>query len=272
MSLIRRLMAKISQSSAPAEPTGVAGPTSDNHRPAPDAGALASQTQTGAAALLTHLCQTRQLLEVKLEGETLSYQSMIVAVDAARGLLWLDELTPGAPRLNDAHWLIISHQRQGEVLTLRLPLVAGPSQGRSAIATVLPEHADYRPRRAWSRFGLPGAQMKAKVRAVGNEPQFGKILNLSAGGMRLALTGNQLGYMRRDALLPLCQFQLSGGLRINCQARVKSARIARTPFRHTQVSLEFTDILPSDRAALDRQLHRLEQLNQASDADSAQAA
>ncbi|MDO3385095.1 flagellar brake protein [Gilvimarinus sp. SDUM040013] len=206
---------------------------------------------------LTHLSNSRQLLEIQIHNRESSFQSMIIAVDIERGLLWLDQLVPHTLALSEGQWLTMRHQRMGHVLTLKVPVISDQTSTRGAIAVLLPNEAIYRPRRHYARFETDGETLNAKVRTIGAEPTQVRVLNVSGGGLRIALKGNQLRHYHRDAHLPLCQFSLSGHLKINCQARVKSARLVREPFRHTQVSLEFTDIALGACKQLDQQLKLL---------------
>lgn len=208
---------------------------------------------------LLHLQQQRQHLEVSVEGERQSYQSVILAVDRRRGLLWIDELFPALPALPAGTGLTLRHHRGGEVLTLRSPLVArGLDYGVHALALLLPDELLYLPRRQHPRFDLRPARLGVTIRPMGETPRQGTLINLSLGGMRLALPGNQLHGLRRDLLLPHCEFTLPNRTRIRCQAVVKAARLERQPYRHTQVSLAFADMM-SDRERLACYLHYLQQ-------------
>ena len=214
--------------------------------------------QTTADYSVLHWLQSsRQQLEISLPGSTASFQSIVLAVDTARGLLWIDELLPQVP-LSAGQWLTLRHHRSGEVLTLRSPLVASGGQfGAAGLALLLPENLEYSPRREFSRIDFQGRGLSTKIRPLGEEPCHGMVINLSPGGMRLALAGNHLSGLHRGSLLPLCQFSLGKNLQIRCQASVKSVRLARTPYRHTQVSLEFVDILPDQRQHLTQYLSHL---------------
>ncbi len=208
---------------------------------------------------LLHLQQRRQHLEVSVEGQRQSYQSVILAVDSERGLLWIDELFPALPSLPAGIGLTLRHHRGGEVLTLQSPLVArGLDYGVNALALLLPDELLYLPRRQHPRFDLRSARLGVCIRPLGEAQRQGTLINLSLGGMRLALPGNQLHGLKRDTLLPYCEFTLPNQTRIRCQAVVKAARLERQPYRHTQVSLAFADMM-SDRERLACYLQYLQQ-------------
>ena len=45
-------------------------------------------------APIWQLQKKRQILEVKVDGSTRSFQTLILAIDIPRGILWLDDLFP----------------------------------------------------------------------------------------------------------------------------------------------------------------------------------
>lgn len=193
---------------------------------------------------LWQLYKQRQLLEVRIGSASRVYQSMIIALDIERGLLWLDDLFPQQRVLDVGDELFIRHHRQGEQLLIRAPIIAlGTHFGASGIAILLPEENTYRPRRSNPRFNLTSdSPIMVKIRTLGEEPCFGTLQDISAGGVRIHVAGNLLAHLRHGTQLPLCEIDLGDNLLIRCRARVCSARIARSPHRCTQISLEFIDL------------------------------
>lgn len=224
---------------------------------------LEAQTSTAASpqannseehAALWQLQQQRQLLEVKIVGSSRSYQSMIMAIDRERGLLWLDDLFPQQLILDAGDVLCIRHHRNTEELVIRAPIVAlGVSYGTSGIAIELPAMAFYQPRRQTPRYTI-GHQspLSVKIRPIGQEPCYGSLQDISEGGLRLMVAGNLLSHLRHGAIMPLCEVSLTDELRIRCKARIRAFRVGRSPYRHTQISLEFLDLLEEQREALRR--------------------
>ncbi len=203
---------------------------------------------------LWDLKDQRQLLEVKITGSSRSYQSMIMAIDVERGLLWLDDLFPQQFILDAGDELCVRHHRNTEELVIRAPIVAlGSSYGTSGIAIELPNFAYYQPRRRYPRYTI-GHQspLSVKIRPIGQEPSFGTLQDISVGGMRIMVAGNLLPYLRHGATMPLCEVNLSDELQVRCKARICAFRMGRSPYRHTQISLEFIDLQEEKRAALGR--------------------
>jgi c-di-GMP-binding flagellar brake protein YcgR len=206
---------------------------------------------------LLELRQQRQLLEVKITGSSKIYQSMILAIDCERGLLWLDDLFPQQFVVDAGDEITIRHHRNGEQLLIRAPIVAmGSTYEASGFAISLPEFIFYSPRRNSQRFTI-GHQspISVKFRTLGQEPSFGTLQDISTGGLRLLVAGNMLAHLRHGALLPLCEVAINSDLQIRCRARICAFRMGRSPYRHTQISMEFVDLEEETRTLLARFLH-----------------
>ncbi len=203
---------------------------------------------------LWELQKQRQLLEVKISGASRAYQSMILAIDTKRGLLWLDDLFPQQHILDIGDEIILRHHRNGEQLLIRAPIVAmGSTYEASGFAITLPESVYYMPRRSAQRFAIGHTSpLSVKIRTLGQESSFGTLQDISTGGLRLLVAGNMLPFLRHGALLPLCEVDINEDLHIRCRARICAFRMGRSPYRHTQISVEFIDLEEETRAALAR--------------------
>lgn len=203
---------------------------------------------------LLELQNQRQLLEVKITGSSRVYQSMILAIDAERGLLWLDDVFPQQLLLDTGDEITLRHHRNGEQLVIRAPVVAmGSTYDASGFAVNLPEFVYYMPRRSSPRY-IIGHQspLSVKIRTLGQEPSYGTLQDISTGGLRLIVAGNMLPHLRHGALLPMCEVDISDELQIRCRARICAFRIGRSPYRHTQISVEFIDLEEETSAKLAR--------------------
>lgn len=197
-------------------------------------------------ASLQQLQASRQILEVVPAGQHRSYQSMIIAIDTERNLLWMDDLFPAQHFLEVGDEITVRHHRNGEVLTFTTPIIAwGARFGASGMAVVLPDSAEYRPRRSSPRCDLSNhTPITAKIQLLGEEACYGTVKDLSDSGLCVMVPGNRLNQLQRDSLLPLCEVHLSKDLRIYCRARVKAFRLCREPYRATRITLEFVDLQP----------------------------
>ncbi len=193
---------------------------------------------------LWQLLNQRQLIEVRVDGSSLAYQTLVLAIDIQRGLLWLDDLFPSQHLLEIGDKIRLRHHRNGEQLTFSSPILAwGSNYGATGFAIMLPEHASYTPRRQFRRADMRhNSNLNVKVRPLGQEISYGSVMDISSGGLRTSVPGNLLGQLRHGALVPLCEIRLSDELTIRCSARVRGFRLVRSPHRHTQISLEFIDL------------------------------
>ena len=220
---------------------------------------LISADQDQAYAALTQLQESRQLLEVIPAGANRSYQSMIIAIDVERNLVWLDDLFPNQHILETGDEITVRHHRNGEVLSFTTPVIAwGSSFGASGLAVILPEEADYKPRRATPRCDLANhTPISAKIRLLGQEACFGTVKDISYAGMCVLVPGNLLGQLHQGAVMPACEVHLGKELYIHCRARIKSFRLCREPYRATRISVEFIDLAPRRSAQLQQFVDRL---------------
>lgn len=193
---------------------------------------------------LWQLLNQRQIIEVKVEGSSLAYQTLVLAIDIQRGLLWLDDLFPSQHVLEIGDQITLRHHRNGEQLSFSSPILAwGSNYGANGLAIMLPEQLCYSPRRQCRRADVSDKpSLGVKVRPIGQDVSYGSVMDISSGGLRASIPGNMLGQLRHGALVPLCELTLSDELTIRCSARVRSFRLLRTPHRHTQISLEFVDL------------------------------
>lgn len=207
---------------------------------------------------LWQLYKQHQLLEVKIGTANRVYQSMIIALDIERGLLWLDDLFPQQLVIDVGDELVIRHHRQGEQLLIRAPILAlGSSYGAAGIAILLPDNACYSPRRNNPRFSVVGeSPTMVKIRTLGQDSCVGTLQDISAGGLRINIAGNLLPHLSHGVQLPLCEFNLNSDLHIRCRAKVCAFRITRTPYRCTQISMEFLDLPEHKRQAIAQFLQR----------------
>lgn len=237
-----------SQAAKPAEPEFTAASLTAKVTQMPNASkGVNKETVPDQYLPLWQLLTQRQLIEVKVEGSTLSYQTIVLAIDIQRGLLWLDDLFPSQHVLEVGDRITLRHHRNGEQLSFSAPILAwGSSYGATGFAIMLPEQLCYAPRRQLSRAQV-NSSLSVKIRPIGQDISYGSVLDISSGGLRVSIPGNLLGQLRHGALVPLCELNLSDELNIGCAARVRSFRLLRSPHRNTQISLEFVD-LPQERA------------------------
>ncbi|UZJ45704.1 flagellar brake protein [Marinimicrobium sp. C6131] len=235
MALLRALLQKFSANEA--SELAVSAPQAPRPEPA-------------CARHLRPLADRRQLLAVRHRGR--EYQSLILALDTDRQLLWLDELFPRAINLEPGDDLTLSHHENGQLFEFSAPVVGWSTPQRTGgLALPFPEQFYMGPRRRWPRLNVFGwYPISARLGVPGLSPLCGEVLNLSAGGMRLGLTGDWRPFLHHRDILPLCEFTVAPGLKVRCRVRVCAFNLSHRPWRQTRVSLAFVDLAGETQAAL----------------------
>lgn len=235
MALLRALLQKFSANDSVEAP--VAAPQS--RAPEPD-----------CVKHLRPLVERRQLLAIRHRGR--EYQSLILALDTERQLLWLDELFPRAIELEPGEELTLSHHINGQVFEFTAPVVGWSTPQRTGgLALPLPEQFYFGPRRRWPRLDVFGwYPISARLGVPGLSPLCGEVLNVSAGGLRLGLTGDWRPFLHHRDILPLCEFTVAPGLRVRCRVQVCAFNLSHRPWRQTRVSLAFVDLAPEVQSEL----------------------
>ena len=188
-------------------------------------------------------------------------QSLILALDSKRDILWLDDIFPAPERLEQGDTLQVSLRQGFEhcYFTASVITIVHRPAGRM-IALPMPSEIHRAPRRRHRRFNLPGPALTVRVRAPGHSAETAQVINISAGGIRIAINGNALAAYRPGTALPFCRFALGPDIMVGCRATVKAATLDKNAGRRTQVSLAFADIPLGQRQQIDAYLHKLEAL------------
>lgn len=247
MALLRALLHKFSANDTLPEPTREAS------APVPEPACLKQ---------LQPLVEGRQLLSIRHRGR--DYQSLILALDPKRRLVWLDEPFPRLLELEPGDPLTVRHHHQGQLLEFTAPLLgwSGPNRTGS-LSLPMPTDLYQGPRRRDPRLDVFGwYPISARLAVPGLSPLSGEIHNLSAGGLRLALSGDWRAFLRHGDVLPLCQFAVEPGLFVRCRVRVCAFNLCHRPWRQTRLSLAFVDLPQADRTALARFVARHQQSSQ----------
>ncbi|WP_049721841.1 flagellar brake protein [Gilvimarinus polysaccharolyticus] len=223
-----------------------------------------TQNQASAACIetLAQWQQARRILNVESNQWPNLGQSLILAIDAKRELLWLDDVFPAQDSLAEGQSLRVSLRQGFErcYFTSTVIAIVHKTQGRM-IALYIPAEIHRAPRRIQPRFILPGPTLNAKIRAAGLHPESCQVINISAGGMRVALNGNLLKHYRPGSVLPYCHFALSPDIIITCSGIIKAATLDKSIGRKTKVSLSFADITFGQRQQITAYLHKLQILD-----------
>lgn len=211
---------------------------------------------------LYRLQEQKQFIEVVSETTGETFQSLILGIDLVNEQIDLDELFP-APQFAVAPGdrFTIQHHRDGKVIAFTSTLEAVEHGLDGQIFTFeLPETLVHRQRRRYSRVNMSQQQpLTARLQSPWRTPWFATIKNLSANGMRVTVGGNALDQLRPGAIIPQCEFEFNADFKFRCQARVRAFKFVRRPYRHTEISVQFLDLPPTQVRTLDEFLRTLVQ-------------
>jgi c-di-GMP-binding flagellar brake protein YcgR len=211
---------------------------------------------------LLALQEKKQLIEVVCSKTGERYQSMVLAVDLQQDIIALDELFPNPTygTYQPGDQFTVRHHEDGKLLSFTATLDSLILQDGSPIYNfVLPEKVSYQQRRSSTRILLSRQQpLTVKLLSPLRTPWYATANNLSASGMRVVVGGNVIDQLHPGSLLPNCEFTFHPEIDIRCQAKVRAFRFLRRPYRHTEISMEFTDMAPQQRMQLQ---HLVESIN-----------
>lgn len=171
------------------------------------------------------------------------HQSLALQLDRQNNTLIVDEPMPTlAPWLtNSGQQLRLEHRLGTHMLLLNCHVEAQANNPLlRSIALKLPSNIEYQPRRQDPRLAIrKDRPLTVKLLSDLGDAWFASIENISAGGLRVNVGGNISDRLGIGAVLPMCHFRLSPDLTIQSQVRICAYRFARSPHRHTEISLQF---------------------------------
>lgn len=203
---------------------------------------------------LMKLQDDRQLIEVRINGHKNSFQSMIVAIDFMESSFSLDEFSPALrdPELLVNQDITIIHYKNWEKLEIST-YVTEWSEQEHCYHLALPEFVDYQPRRHYPRLLLSNNQsLKSHINPLYGAPWYAMVQDISQGGMRINVSGDLRPHLHRDKVLPKCQVMLDDTLDVLSRGVVRAFSYHSKPYRHTEISIEFSNMSPSHQDNLKR--------------------
>jgi c-di-GMP-binding flagellar brake protein YcgR len=200
---------------------------------------------------LLSLRQQHQLLEVRLKTSVRTYQSMILAIDIERQLLWLDDLFPSQIALEVGDAIEVRHHQGGNLLRVTGHVLAlGSAFGAAGFAIALPAEASYQPRRRHPRFTIANAPaLNTLLGFIGSDPIYGDVIDISLGGAKIRTNQLKSSMVSPGQVIPLCEIKLTEDVKIRSKVRV--CALIKDDKQH-HICLEFLTLSPLQVEALSR--------------------
>lgn len=206
---------------------------------------------------LFRLRQAHSLLRVRINGQPEIFQSLLLDIDLEKEHLVLDEPFPN-------QWPIISWLNRRVTVDTQDPSlqtkfethVAAVDDGeRPSLRLAIPYTIGKEQRRKHFRLNVNGT---VPVRGLIRHQDLGnlaaKVLDLSAGGIRLQVSGH---YPELDQNFPLA-IGLDQQPMFHCELAVRSFKLHHSPEQVTTVGGMLTEISPTDQRNIDRFLLRVQ--------------
>lgn len=227
----------------------------------------AKQTARSDIEPLLTLHHQHQLLEVCVKNSLRSYQSMILAIDMERHLLWMDDLFPAQLTLEVGDEVEVIHHKGGNVLRFSGHVLAlGSAFGAPGFALALPAEVNYQPRRRHPRYTIANAPaLNTLFGLIGVDPIYGDVIDISLGGAKIRSNQLKPSMLSPGQVIPLCEIKLSADLKIRTKARVCSLSKEDKSY---YICLEFLTLSPLQKEALARFLSTTPRLEDAVDGDN----
>ena len=203
---------------------------------------------------LTNLQDKRQLLEVFINNNKNSFQTMIIGIDFFTGTFSIDAFSPQLlnPESLVGQTIHIRHQSHWQQLDIEAT-VSEWSTENSCYSLALPVINSYQPRRHHPRIELSSDKLlKTEINPLYGAPWYATVKDISEGGMRIAISGDLRAHLHKDKLLPKCQIRLDNNIAIQCRGIVRAFSYYPKPSRQTEISIAYQNMSQSDLTDLRR--------------------
>lgn len=210
-------------------------------------------TQLQQQTSLLKLQENRQVIEFLLPDSDQPLQTIILGIDLYERKLRIDEPSPLRIPPNEliGKTVTIRHQQEQLMLCFSV-MVLDYDPIDQTLSIDLPYQADYQPRRIEPRIEFSDESVhSANINPLFGAPWYAKLINISQGGMRIAVAGDLRNQLHKNLPIQRCEIDLGFKRPLRCGGRVKSFSFYNRPYRHTLVSIKFEDISDNDLAYLD---------------------
>jgi c-di-GMP-binding flagellar brake protein YcgR len=195
-------------------------------------------------------------IEVKFPRLERSFQSLILELHAEPGYLLIDELYPpeGRQLLLEGDIAEISSRAPDIAVTFSSRLLQRETAEQAPMYRMeLPDDIGVDLRRHAFRVYVerePGLALDLGIDDA--DPLDARIVNLSADGIKLAITGDATALLEQRPLLEGCVIRLPSGADIDCAIELRNAYPMRTPSLYTLLGGRLTVAQAAQRGKLDQ--------------------
>ncbi len=217
----------------------------------------AAEKRSDRFQALEQLQHRHSFIEIKFPRIDRSFQSMILDLRPADGVILVDELYPpeGREKLLEGDVAeVIGRDRGAVVSFFSRFLLRELIDGTPAYHMELPDDigASYR-RHAFRIYVENEAGLEIDLRDAEDNPLEARIINLSADGIKLSMHGDQVKLLER-AEFENCIIRLPDDVDIECRLKFSNVYLMRSPILHTLAGASIKVATAPQRTRLDQYL------------------
>jgi len=218
----------------------------------------AAEQRSDRFQTLEQLQRRHSFIEIKFPRIERSFQSMILDLRPADGILLVDELYPpeGREKLLEGDVAeVIARDRSLTVSFFSRLLLRETIDGTPAYHMELPDDigASYR-RHAFRIYVENEAGLEIDLRDAEDNPLEARIINLSADGIKLSMHGDQVKLLERTPEFENCIIRLPDDFDIECRLKFSNVYLMRSPILHTLAGASIKVPTAPQRTRLDQYL------------------
>ena len=201
----------------------------------------------------------RHFLDVAIDGDHVSYQSMILALDPTEKTVLIDELFPkGFEGLPGQRLQVTVRQPEGRKLRFRSTILERHSHDGSPIYVLaMPRGVESEQRRNAYRLAVGGADIPVHFSLHDKSVLVASLLNLSTSGIGLLLNEYDAEKLRYDDPLHRVRFEFAG-LLVECDMTVRNVASFGEGSGGALVGAEFIQLPAQEQRALERAIARIQ--------------
>lgn len=212
---------------------------------------------------LHELCSKHTFVDVRFtDRDDISYQSLIIDVDAKNRLLRIDELYPLSRDIKVVVGEKIEITSRGKGVPVQFTSTISALElfdNSPAYAVVLPTSIKSNQRRGFFRIDVT-RDMDVRLHIPFDEGGLGlcTVHNISSSGVGFRFDKNITDQIRSTGMLKEARLTFPGNITMYCDLEVRSYDYKKSPARYTQVGAKIHNLSPAEKKKMDKMLLKLQ--------------
>ena len=201
--------------------------------------------------------QQHSLIELQLDGDSQSYESMLLSLDQHQRTILIDELLP-QKRLDVGQCVTVTvRQTQGRQLQFNSVIVDTHTNDRQFCVLAMPQSLEEEQRRSSYRLPVNNEAVASEFVGPDESAYRAQLHNLSASGICLELNTDESLHWQ-DATLKHLSFQFQGN-DYACDVNVRNVRGWQDGSARQYIGGEFVDMPADSQQELEKSIRGIQQ-------------